>query len=77
MLRERKLFLSCGDPYGGQTQSFQENKYNNNTAPPRGHAVNERDSKDSNLLFCEHTIGLLSPKYEAIEACLQLQQSTQ
>ena len=50
MLRERKLFLACGDPYGDQTQSFQENKYNNNTEPPRGHAVNERDSKDSKPL---------------------------
>lgn len=47
MLRERKLFLAFGDPYGGRTHSLKENKYNNNTEPPRGHAVNEKDSKDS------------------------------
>ena len=57
--------------------AFRKKNYILPTKLHRRHVANKKDAKDSEAVYYEHTLGLLSPKYEAITACLQLKQSVQ
>ena len=79
MLRERKLFLACRRSRLTEVKrkAFRRTSTTTTRSRHEDTQLTREIAKIENLLFCERTLGLLSPKYEAIEACLQLQQSTQ